>query len=879
MPAIDGLNIRATGAPSRSSQVTIINGRRTENSSTTYAYQVTPSRAGTFEIPALEIQTTSGVERTRPIRFSATKSDTGNLMFAKIIGNGDKVFVGQPIESTLMIWIKPFVDRRSRIKLSAEQMWQLVSDQSEWGSFQPVLEEMANSGQRISGREVLRTDDEGIERSYYLYEIDATIYPKSAGKLTGQEVQVVYQYPLALGSSRDPFDSFFENSPFGGMGGSSMASQFFGGNSPFGRSLTIAGARPIAVTPDVSSVEITAIPSAGQPADYRGAVGQYSIGTQASPAHVKAGDPITLQIGIRGTGPMELVQAPPLQQIPSLATDFKVTDESLAGILQGNVKVFATTIRPRHENVTQIPAIPFSFFDPSSEQFVTVKSAPIQIQVDKAETLALDSIVGNSGAAKSDGTQQTASTPTLSLENTDSTSVLRSSSAFGPTQLWWLLLLPPIAWLAVSTWRIRRDSRSHEFAKTVRKIRNVDSSTELADAVQRAINRQQGNHQLSLERCVPNEYPSELQVEIRNLFTTCDQYAYVGSDDRSITERKKIATDVVRSVERSSQPSSSSRILKYSSTQLKNFKKSPVRTAGFIAMSAIIFFAVSMAFAQMFGITNKSAVAMHTWGKHSSHLQLDDTQRAILLDEAYEAYLKGLSLKSESVVEAKLAFEVASRKYQMLADSGISNSELYRNLGNSYLQEGALGKAMANYERAIRLNPLNFDAANNLRLANERIAATESSTESLLVGFSIKDAAKRVMEMIPIWTIWTLFGLAWLAIWSVLIIRSFDLSCSARLNRRVMAASLGTILFTCCLIVVEGRMTEFYNRPMAIVTDSTADVRIGCGDEFRPANGFDLKEGSKYRVLQKRGDWCQVQTKSGTKGWVKADSVEIVSNT
>ena len=276
VPQIDGLDIRNVGAPSRSSQISIVNGRRSESSSTTYSFQVTPRREGTFQIPSFQVNTGSGVERTQPLRFAATKSETGDLMFAEIKGNGDKVFVGQPIDSKLKIWIKPFVDRRAGVKLSPDQMWQLVSEQTDWGGFQSALEKMAENRQAVRGREVLREDSDGIERAYYLYEIDATIYPKSAGTLDAENVQIVYQYPLAIGKSRDPFDSFFEDSPFGrsSRGRSSLASQFFGGRSPFGRSLTITDARPIAVEPAVSDIEIASIPTDGRPDDYRGAVGQ-----------------------------------------------------------------------------------------------------------------------------------------------------------------------------------------------------------------------------------------------------------------------------------------------------------------------------------------------------------------------------------------------------------------------------------------------------------------------------------------------------------------------------------------------------------------------------------------------------------------------------
>src|SRR5262249_24107722 len=156
---------------------------------------------------------------------------------------------------------------------------------------------------------------------------------------------------------------------------------------PFGPRLTVQSVRPLVAQSVVEPIRVLPIPLVGRPADYRGAVGQYQIAVDASPTHVKSGDPINLLIGISGTGPMELVQAPPLAELPRLAADFKVPNEPLAGFVKGKQKVFSTSIRPRKAGVTEIPAIPFSYFDPATGKFATVRSLPVTIQVDQAEML------------------------------------------------------------------------------------------------------------------------------------------------------------------------------------------------------------------------------------------------------------------------------------------------------------------------------------------------------------------------------------------------------------------------------------------------------------------------------------------------------------
>ena len=168
-------------------------------------------------------------------------------------------------------------------------------------------------------------------------------------------------YPTALGRSRDPFSSFFGGSSFGASGllKQMMDDDLFA--SPFGRRLTVSESRPIVAEAKTDSTRVLPVPTAGRPADYRGAVEQYRIVTEAEPVTVDAGDPITLRIGIVGDGPMDLVEAPPLADIEAITSDFKVTDQSLAGSVHDETKMFVTTLRPRREGISEIPPIPLSY--------------------------------------------------------------------------------------------------------------------------------------------------------------------------------------------------------------------------------------------------------------------------------------------------------------------------------------------------------------------------------------------------------------------------------------------------------------------------------------------------------------------------------------
>src|SRR3972149_5565899 len=166
------------------------------------------------------------------------------------------------------------------------------------------------------------------------------------------------------------------------------------------------------------------------------------------------GDPINLLIGIVGTGPMELVQAPPLAELPELTADFKVPNEPLAGFVEGERKVFSTTIRPRKAGVSQIPAIPFSYFDPQAEKFVTVRSQPISVHVEPADTLALDAVIGRNKSATAGGLSAPAAgaadaSPRLAIFTGSDLLKDESRPASISQPLAALLALPPLAVLGI----------------------------------------------------------------------------------------------------------------------------------------------------------------------------------------------------------------------------------------------------------------------------------------------------------------------------------------------------------------------------------------------------------------------------------------------
>src|SRR5262249_12465180 len=155
--------------------------------SVTFTFRIVPSRAGAITIPPITVKADGQAFTSDNIQVSVTKSETTDLMFVDIVADRKSVYVGQGLPVTLEVWIRPFQDRRMNIRLSADDMFNLIDlKATDWGQFGDELPKLRDSfgGLRVRWEEQLRNDSQGSQRSYYVYKIPAIIWPQQAGALT-----------------------------------------------------------------------------------------------------------------------------------------------------------------------------------------------------------------------------------------------------------------------------------------------------------------------------------------------------------------------------------------------------------------------------------------------------------------------------------------------------------------------------------------------------------------------------------------------------------------------------------------------------------------------------------------------------------------------
>ncbi len=204
-------------------------------------------------------------------------------------------------------------------------------------------------------------------------------------------------------------------------------------------------------------------------------------------------------------------------------------------------------------------------------------------------------------------------------------------------------------------------------------------------------------------------------------------------------------------------------------------------------------------------------------------------------------------------------FDSAAIYYDRIVESGVNNSAVFFNLGNSYYRQGKIGWAILNYEKARILSPNDPDILANLRFANLN---TQDRTPEPQRGF---------VETI-LWRLHTLFSLnqqVWIVLGLIgLLSVFFSLALFASRNIRLWLIYVSSLLFIFLAAVGLSAGYKIYqaeSTSYAIVLEKAVDAK-------NQPNGttvlFTAHEGTKFRLRKNLDNWYLVSLPNGVSGWV-----------
>jgi hypothetical protein len=341
--SVDGLNLTDIQS---GVEIRMENGGM--NAVATYRYIFETTRAGTFTIPAQQFAAGGTTVRTNPVTLTVVAAGdtrgkpTEKLFFAELIIPKNTPYVGESIPVELRLYFSP----RVRVDPSMNP---------------PVVKGEGFTVQKVTDPQMDTLSVGGQDYQAIIFKTSIT--PLKTGPLTVgptvTDTRVVLPRVRPRSFSNGPFNDPFFNEPFGGIGLQ----------------------RNVELTSDPVVLEVRPLPP-GAPASFTGAIGNFTLESDAEPKQVNAGDPVTARLMIRGRGNFDRINPPAPVDISGWRTypasgKFRPDDD----VKLSGTKTFEQVFVPIG-NKNTLPLYEFSYLDPGTGKYRTLNSEPIIIAVD-----------------------------------------------------------------------------------------------------------------------------------------------------------------------------------------------------------------------------------------------------------------------------------------------------------------------------------------------------------------------------------------------------------------------------------------------------------------------------------------------------------------
>jgi len=211
----------------------------------------------------------------------------------------------------------------------------------------------------------------------------------------------------------------------------------------------------------------------------------------------------------------------------------------------------------------------------------------------------------------------------------------------------------------------------------------------------------------------------------------------------------------------------------------------------------------------------------------------------------------------------------SAKQYEkILSKDGIA-PEIYYNLGNAYYKSNEIGRAILNYERALKLSPSFDDARFNLELAQLKVVDNIVPSPTFFIGRWIQNLIKLLTS-----NAWLLlsFGVFILSLVSVFLFIFGPSRTIRKISFNFAIVLVGISFFT--LIFSGVRKGQMYKHNDAIVMSGVISVKSS--PDKSGTDLFQLHEGAKVSIKSTLGSWTEIKLANGGIGWVEQSNIEKI---
>lgn len=216
-------------------------------------------------------------------------------------------------------------------------------------------------------------------------------------------------------------------------------------------------------------------------------------------------------------------------------------------------------------------------------------------------------------------------------------------------------------------------------------------------------------------------------------------------------------------------------------------------------------------------------------------------------------------------------YEEASKIYTQLIAQDVQSSAVYFNLGNTYYQQGDLGRAILNYQRAVQLDPRDKDIQSNLALARESAVdiypQEPRGPVNLVAGLTGN-------WLTPNETAWLLLSL-WFLFGFLVMIRT---QLNSDGTRRIVEYGL---LLTVVFLMIGGlsfgsRIYLEWMQPDGVIVAPV--VAVSSAPNAKEYSDVKLHSGTQVQVKETFGDWIRLDLPGEDgDGWIPQDAIELIA--
>ena len=330
-PNFDGFQV--VGGPNQSTQMSFVNGRRTQQKG--YGYTLLATKPGKYTIGSASVNAGGKLLKTKPISIEVVKADPKAMAATP---DQDFYVKARLSDSTAIIGQQIVLDYTLYTRVDI-QNFDLLNESDYDGFFSVELNTRRERAQReiIDGKE------------YYV-----------------QSLKKVALFPQQTGTYE--FDPVIINL---GLSDGKRSSFFFQRNT-----------KTVRRTTNAIKIQVVSNPP-NAPLSYSGAVGNYGMNAKVDKKSITTDDAIKITMIIKGSGDAKIVTAPEQDfgkdlevYEPNILSEDQMVDKGYVS----SEKIFEYLVVPKRTGKFRIQP-KFSFYNPDSSRYETLTAGPFSINV------------------------------------------------------------------------------------------------------------------------------------------------------------------------------------------------------------------------------------------------------------------------------------------------------------------------------------------------------------------------------------------------------------------------------------------------------------------------------------------------------------------